>query len=124
MYVCPLTGLLKVVRRKPRTDPPRRVQRGPLAQFHWRDNAWWEVRLRKRPDHPGDLWDVWLERPVARRRWTDLQQAYGGKLIAISKRLLSPREVRELYRTLPKTRRPGAKSEVSRQGGWTITNLS
>lgn len=104
MYVCPNTGLLKVVCPKKRTHSPRRIQFGAGTQYHWRDNAWWEVRVRKPPGDPGELWDVWLERPLARLRETDLQNAYGGKLTATSKRLLSRGEVRQLYRDLRRKR--------------------
>jgi hypothetical protein len=104
MYVCPRSGLLNVV-RSPRqnSNSPQIVHFEPMVQYHWRDNAWWEVRLRKPPDDPGDLWDAWLERPVrVGGGWT----AFGGKLMAISKRPLSPREARELHRRLRKARRP------------------
>lgn len=100
MYVCPNTGLLKVVRRKHQTHSPQRVYVGKLTQYHQRDNAWWELKLRERPDDPGELWDVWLERLLSRLQDADLRAAFGGKLTAISKRPLSPREIRELHRSL------------------------
>jgi hypothetical protein len=103
MYVCPQSGLLKVVRPNRNTSQPRRIQLKPLVQFHYRDGQWWEVRLRKPPDDPGELWDVWLERPVARITESELGRAFGGKLIAVSKRLLTRSEVRELRRSLRKS---------------------
>jgi hypothetical protein len=105
MYVCPKTGLLKVVRRKPQTHPPRRINLGQFTQFHHRDNTWWELKLRKRPDEPGELWDVWLERPLSQLVDAELFDVYGGKLTVISKRMLSPREVDNLYRSLRRSRR-------------------
>jgi hypothetical protein len=103
MYVCPQSGLLKVVRPRRRSSSARRrIQFEAMIQYHWRDNAWWEVRLRKTPDDPGDLWDAWLERPVAAGGgWT----AFGGKLMAVSKRLMSPTEVRALRRRLRKSQK-------------------
>lgn len=99
MYVCPETGLLKVVRASRHQSVPQRIQAGPLKQYHFRDNAWWEVLLRKRPEDPGELWDVWLERDVEMLALAALQQAYGGELIAISKRPLRPAEIKQLHRT-------------------------
>lgn len=98
MYVCPRTGILKVV--KPRPQPaPRRIHDGRLTQYHLCDGVWWELRLRKRPESPADsLMDIWLERPVHRLADDELSRTYGDKLIAISKRPLSPREARDLRR--------------------------
>jgi hypothetical protein len=104
MYVCPESGLLKVVRRNPGTSPRRLIQLDPFVQFHHRDGQWWEVRLRKPPDDPSELWDAWFERPVARISEPELRRAFGGKLIAVSKRLLSRSEARELHRRLRKSR--------------------
>ncbi len=100
MYICPNTGLLKVVRRKRQTHSPRRVQIGQLIQYHQRDNLWWELKLRERPDDPGRYWDVWLERPLSQLNDVELRDTFGGKLTAISKRPLSPPEVRLLHRRL------------------------
>lgn len=98
MYVCPDTGLLKLVRASRRRQPMHRIQVGPLKQFHLRENSWWEVGLRKLPDDPGELWDIWLERDVALISKAERQQAYGGELIAVSKRPLTVVETRELHR--------------------------
>lgn len=100
MYVCPTSGILKVV-RPPKSRPlSRRVQVSPRVQMHWREDAWWEVRLADYPADPEERWDHWLERPLARLTLADCQKAYGGKLVAISKRLLKPSEVRELRRRM------------------------
>jgi hypothetical protein len=114
MYVCPNTGLLKVVRAKHQSHPPRRVGAGELTQYHQRAGAWWELKLRERPDDPGEFWDVWLERPLVKLQEADLREAFGGKLTAISKRPLTPREVRELYRSLRSARRRKSKSRLRR----------
>lgn len=100
MYVCPHSGLLKVVRPKRQTHLPQRIEFAPLTQFHWRDNGWWEVRLRKPPSDPDELWDVWLERLVSKLKDADRMAAYGGQLFAVSKRVLAREEVRSLKRLI------------------------
>lgn len=110
MYVCPTTGILKAVRRNRRRRQPTKVSGGEFTQYLFRDNAWWEVRLRKRPDDPGDLWDVWLERDVSKLNEQSCIKAYGGELIATSKRPLNREETKQLHRRLRRNRRE--KSEV------------
>ncbi len=100
MYVCPNSGILKVVRRRRQTQAPRRIFVGQLLQYHQRDDAWWELKLRERPDDPAELWDVWLERALSQLHDSELTDTFGGKLMAVSKRPLSPREARELLRSL------------------------
>lgn len=104
MYVCPATGLLKEVRARPRQRPPTKVSGGADVQFLWRDNAWWEVRVRKPPAELGDLWDVWLERLLAKLKLPERVAAYGDDRFATSKRLLTREETRQLYRTLRRQR--------------------
>lgn len=105
MYVCPRTGILRIVRQQP-GRPAERVGLGQLTQYHRRDGNWWELRLRKRPDAPDEsLWDIWLEELVCHVPVETLHRTYGDKLIAISRRPLSPRETRALHRTLRSTRR-------------------
>jgi hypothetical protein len=98
MYVCPQTGLLKVVRPLKRRDAPTRHGLGNLRQFHFRDGSWWELTLRKIPADPGTLWDIWFERPVADLNARDLRNTYGARLFTTAKRPLSPREARTLRR--------------------------
>ncbi len=98
MYVCPRTGLLKIVRERRQTHAPQCIDRGELTQYHQRGGQWWELKLRERPEERGELWDVWLERPLAKLSDRQLKAAYGGTLLAISHRLMSPREVRALHR--------------------------
>lgn len=105
MYVCPRSGVLKVVRAKQKTCLPKRVQFAPLIQYHWRDNVWWEVKLRNLPTDPAELWDIWLEQAVAKLTEAALVPVYGGKIIAVSKRLMSREEVRELKRKIRADRR-------------------
>ena len=97
MYVCPKSGLLKVVRpAKPRT--PTQYGRGSLRQHHFRDGTWWELKLRKIPADPGELWDIWLERPAASLTPPVAHSTYGGWLFTTAKRPLSRGEARALLR--------------------------
>jgi hypothetical protein len=97
MYVCPQTGLLKIVRpAKPRA--PTQYGRGSLRQHHFRDGAWWELRLRKIPADPGELWDFWFERPMASLGLRNVKDTYGGPLFTTAKRPLSRAEARSLRR--------------------------
>ena len=107
MYVCPVSGLLKEVRATRQQRPPTRLSAAAAVQFLWRDNAWWEVRVRKVPAERGDLWDVWLERLIARLKLPERLAAYGSDLFATSKRLLTREETKQLYRTLRQQRQRG-----------------
>jgi hypothetical protein len=98
MYVCPKTGLLKAVRRSRRERPATRRHLSADRMLLFHDGHWWDVRVRKVPDDPSELWDVWLERPVARLTQEATNAAYGDHLFAISCRAISPREVRRLSR--------------------------
>jgi hypothetical protein len=101
MYVCPTTGLLKVVRRRVRSRSPRCVVRGPLLRWLQRDGEWWEVRLAPLSDHadPGKLWDVWFETCVSRIPATRRGTVYGMKFFAVSKRALTRQETRSARRS-------------------------
>lgn len=109
MYVCPTSGLLKVVRENRRQRIVCRIQAGPLTQYHRRENVWWEVGLRKLPADPGELWDLWLERDVAKLDKSDCLRTYGGELIAVSKRSLQPAEVKHVLRLIREQRRSRAR---------------
>jgi hypothetical protein len=97
MYVCPQTGLLKVVAPLKRREATQ-YDLGSLRQFHFRDGVWWELTLRKTPPSPGTLWDIWFERPVANLKPRDLRTTYGAPFFATAKRPLSRREARALHR--------------------------
>lgn len=120
MYVCPSTGLLKLVRSPAPSQPPERFGLGRLTQYHRRNGVWWELRLRglsepgevlrrhspRRPRANDDkTWDVWLERAVSLQDDAELVSIYGGKLAAISKRPLTPQEAHELQRRSRKNHR-------------------
>jgi hypothetical protein len=120
MYICPMTGLLKLVKSPVAHRPSERVGLGKLSQYHRRDGAWWELRLRalsapgevlrrhspRRARASAGMWDVWLERPVSLADEADLQAIYGGRLAAISKRPLTPAETQQLYRSMQQSRSP------------------
>lgn len=100
MYVCPKSGLLKVVQAPVPRRPRTRVCTSGLIQFLLRDNVWWEVQVQSTVNAAGDRWDVWLEREVSQLSEQDCIASYGGKLFATSKRPLTPSETRQLYRSL------------------------
>jgi hypothetical protein len=96
MYICPNSGLLKVVKSRGHTPEPTRITAGPFHQYHLRERSWWEVSLRNRADAPEDLWDLWLERDVEKLNQDDYIQAYGADLVAIAKRPLRPIEIKQI----------------------------
>jgi hypothetical protein len=120
MYVCPATGLLKLVRSTTSPQPPQRLRLGQRTQYHRRDDAWWELQLKPmrnasevvrrhaacRP-RTGDQksWDVWLERVVSSASEAELELLYGGKFVCFSKRLLTNDEARQLIRRSSKKQR-------------------
>jgi hypothetical protein len=100
MYVCPKSGILKIVQGHRPSQPKIRVPVDANMQYLLRVNSWWEIRLRSIPNIAGDLWDVWFEREVSRLAEKDCIESYGDKLFAISKRPLTPKETRELHRRI------------------------
>lgn len=98
MYVCPSTGILRKVNVDRRQANQERVSVSPTKQFHFRDNLWWEVQVRSSRNARPDLWDVWLERDVGELSVQDCLKAYGGEMVAISKRPLSRDETKQLHR--------------------------
>lgn len=105
MYVCPRSGILKLVKARHARGPGKRVCFGGWSQYHLRDNAWWEVRVREHNYLAGDQWDVWLECEIAKISDADREANYGGNFLAISKRLLTPSETRKLYRRIRQNHR-------------------
>ncbi len=105
MYVCPATGLLRVVAPAKRRRTPKKWVRGTRLHCLWRNNVWWEVRLQVVPDNPEGLWDVWLERDVCKISASEIITTYGSKLFAISKRPLNREETKSLYREMRRSRR-------------------
>jgi len=109
MYVCPQTGLLRAARPNRSRRPPTRIMGEGHMQFHQRDGQWWELQLRPLPEAPVNQRDVWLERPLSSIPVSDSTRIYGGKLFAISKRLLTRHQERELYRRLRIAERKGRR---------------
>ncbi len=100
MYVCPHSGILKVVKPNHHWRQRTRITKNPSTQFLCRDNWWWEVRVRSTKVVSGDRWDVWLERDVSQLTEDVCLACYGGRLFATSKRPLTPGETRQLHREL------------------------
>lgn len=100
MYVCPRTGILRIVKRAIEHVLPKRICRSGTCQYHFRDGGWWEVKVRELPLVAEEQWDCWLERAVVNIALGEREAAYGGKLWAISKRLLSPSETRALLKSI------------------------
>jgi hypothetical protein len=96
LYVCPRTGILRVV-KPPRPDsPPVRICESEFRQYHRVGELWFEVRLRKLPDDIDGLWEVLLEKPVRDCRPQELTRQYGMAAYATSKRPLKREEARAL----------------------------
>jgi hypothetical protein len=100
LYVCPKSGILKLVQGDRRHRPKTRFSVDACTQYHCRDNVWWEVRVRSIENVVGDLWDVWLEREVSKLTEQDCDVSYGGQLFATSKSLLTHQETRRLFREM------------------------
>lgn len=100
MYVCPRTGILRIVKQATDRVLRKRICRSSSCQYHFRDGGWWEVQVREAPLVAGEQWDCWLERAVVKITLGEREDAYGGKLWAISKRLLSPSETRALLKSI------------------------
>lgn len=100
LYVCPVSGLLKIAPRKRSAAPSRQYLRGTPLQYLFRDGSWWELRLRPAPPEATEAWDCWLERPVTAAIRQLRLDTYGGDFVATSKRLLSPTEARTTLRGL------------------------
>lgn len=96
MYVCPRTGILKVVRANRNQASLSRLIVDDFTQYHRRENVWWEVRVRSRDNLSGELWDVWLEKDEEKLSVQECIATYGSNLFATSKRPLSREENRRL----------------------------
>lgn len=99
-YVCPSSGLLRLVKRK-RLDNSvgSRIRGEEDRQYHQRDGVWHEVKLRPIPDEPVGCWDAWIgERVVCISRQT-LIAMYGRLAYALSVRPLQTSESRQVVRT-------------------------
>lgn len=97
MYICPKTRILRVV-LGPKHKPKRERQFCQTATLKYlqKDNLWWEVKLCLTPENPENQWDVWLEQNVADIQASQAFAPYGQKYFAVSKRALTPAEVKTL----------------------------
>ena len=100
MYVCPNSGILKVVQANRRHSPADRIRKDAGVQYLKLDNIWWEVHLSSTENVRHDRWDVWLERYISELTQQDCIRTYGDNLFATSKRPLTPHETRQLYREI------------------------
>jgi len=98
LYVCPRTGILRLIKPPARQTPPTRICETDLRQYHHIGELWFEVRLRKLPDDVDGLWEVLLEKPVRDCRPDELTRRYGMAAYAVSKRPLKRDEARALLK--------------------------
>jgi hypothetical protein len=108
MYICPQTGLLKVVRTRAASQPTC-VGRGQPRQLHRRGEQWWELQLCNLPAEPEQQWDAWLNARVARLTEQQCLEAYGCKRYANSCRLLTRAQTKALQRKLRNSGARGRK---------------
>lgn len=114
MYVCPNTGILKVVRQpKSCGTQASQLKLGAIKLFQ-RDEIWWELKLQRYPDEPKLQFDIWLDRPLSRLTPDECKFFYGEKAFAISKRQLIVREFKQLKRELEKKLEKSARRCKSR----------
>lgn len=106
MFICPRSGLLKVVRpcRSRRQATRLTTSQGHLLLL--RAGNWWEVRVRKRDEVVSGYWDVWLEAPVERLSPERCREEYGDAVFAVSARPLSGPERRAVHERIRKSERP------------------
>lgn len=89
LYVCPRTGLLRVIKPPRRRGPLNRICESPELQYHRVAGKWFEVRLRKIPDERERCWDALLEKALHHCAPGELTARYGFGAYALSKRPLT-----------------------------------
>ena len=101
LYVCPKTGILRRL-KKPRPAhtppaPPRRIKVSDRLQCHFLDGAWYVVEVEALPL---EMWrglcsrvDAVLQIPVFKLTDEKAREVYGALVFAISRRLLTKREL-------------------------------
>lgn len=105
LYVCPRTGILRLVKQRKHQPVVKRICESETRQFHRLNDAWFEVRLRTLPQDSDGCWDAVLEKPVGRCRLDELKTCYGFVAYALSKRPLKPDETRALLKRLKNSRK-------------------
>lgn len=112
MYICPKTGLLRIVEKYKPRKLPEKLHVSPGIIHILKDGVWWELRVRQVPSDSDELWDVWLERRVASLTKAACIKAYGGEVFALSKRALSRQETQQLLRNRRALNRRRVKQRI------------
>lgn len=106
LYVCPDTGLLRVVpevsrRRRPKATP-RFIRIDTLHQCHFLEGGWHLVTLQRLPPDPRKSrgLDVVLNRPICELTAEMVERNYGDKVFAVAKRRMTERQL-EQYKISP-----------------------
>lgn len=100
MYICPDTGLLKVIPKCKRRKPVERVNSRDDVVHLYRGGSWWEVYVRPLKEVVSGYWDVWLEQPVEALSPGRCAEVYGAEVFATSVRALTREEVRSLQKRI------------------------
>jgi hypothetical protein len=100
LYVCPRTGILRVIQRSRNRAAVTRVCVDESLQFHLLTDRWFEVRLRKIPADFEHCVDAVSEMLVSRCRPGELAKRYGLPAYALSKRPLNGEELRALKKRI------------------------
>lgn len=101
MYVCPTSGLLKIVPPTTRRTQPKKLTLSAGARHSiclWRNGVWYSVRLQRLPEDGTPRWDVWLNRMISRQDKRPWEQAYQLPMFAVSVTSASPDDIRRLLR--------------------------
>ena len=116
-YVCPDTGLLKMVEKKPRPKGPGdRIMIDKTRQYHRINGEWYAVALRPVPEETAGLYDALIERPVAGIPRSERISRYGFDAYALSLSRLDRSASRDMLRStgnLPRKKRRRRKRRKS-----------
>jgi len=100
MFICPETGLLKVVPKCKRRKPVERVNSRDSVVHLRRSGCWWEVRVRPLKEVVSGYWDVWMEQSVEALSSALCLEVYGSEVFATSVRALTRAEERSLKKRI------------------------
>ncbi len=110
MYICPETGLLKILKRSRRQWMPTRVGGNGTTVNLSRGNDWYEIRLQALPADGDQRWDVWQDRLVTFNDFQACADLYGSKSFAVSMRKLTREERKALLKRINQKRKKKRKS--------------
>ncbi len=108
MYVCPITGLLRIAKPSKRRSQPQHLSRFGSARGAvclCRDGTWYSVRLQPLPLDGSRRWDVWLNRFVSLEDKALYSRTYQQQAFALSVTSTSQDEVRRRLRHHQEMRR-------------------